>query len=90
MCDPLLPIATYAHKVATLDTNLTINDHLTPASYTVTHTAQVGTRLQNRYGVKLSVGDMANFTCGAVGSNVDVLWEFEGSKVCDGDSTKLL
>ena len=37
--------------------------------------------------VRVSVGDTANFTCGAVGSNVDVLWEFEGSIVCDCDST---
>ena len=37
--------------------------------------------------VRVPCGDMANFNCGAVGSNVDVRWEFEGSRVCDCDST---
>ena len=36
--------------------------------------------------VRVSVGIMANFTCGAIGSDVDVRWEFEGSRVCDCDS----
>ena len=31
-------VYTYAQKIATLDTNLAINDHFTPASCTVTHT----------------------------------------------------
>ena len=36
--------------------------------------------------VTVSVGNMANFTCGAVGSNVHVRWEFNNSTVCDCQS----
>ena len=37
--------------------------------------------------IGVSFGDVVNFTCGAIGSNVDVKWEFEGSRVCDCNST---